>query len=284
MGDACDDYDGDGWVDAADNCPYVSNPDQQNTDHSGGGDACDSDDDNDGKPDVSDNCPLVSNQDQADGDADGLGNACDLCPIVASSDNSDLDGDGLGDVCDPDDDGDGVLDASDSCPLKYNPEQLDMDHNGIGFACDDGEKDMRSAVFSMRFADGRLVVPLPDTCAKCGPGDNFFKFEQVFNIQTSLPVYAQVVSSDGLVSVHTPQKGGSLLNQTLNLHPAPYTVNRAAAVSALSVTSATAPAGPRNWLEIYAPPGTSPTQTFTMTLQLTERSGMELYLPLVIKN
>ena len=51
------DVDGDGFADVVDNCYAISNPDQQDTDGSGGGDACDSDDDNDGVADASDACP-----------------------------------------------------------------------------------------------------------------------------------------------------------------------------------------------------------------------------------
>lgn len=78
---ACDDSDGDGILDAADNCPYHYNPDQTNTDADlgalgaaiggattgdGEGDACDPDDDDDGFSDADealigterlDNCP-----------------------------------------------------------------------------------------------------------------------------------------------------------------------------------------------------------------------------------
>lgn len=44
-------------------------------------DACDDDDDGDGVLDANDNCPLVANANQADADGDGLGDACDEAPI-----------------------------------------------------------------------------------------------------------------------------------------------------------------------------------------------------------
>jgi len=65
------DSDKDGVVDSyfgasCDNCPYVSNPDQKDTDGDLIGDACD-------------NCPLVPNLGQQDSDGDGVGDACNFC-------------------------------------------------------------------------------------------------------------------------------------------------------------------------------------------------------------
>ncbi len=64
------DTDGDGIVDANDNCPNIANPQQEDTDGDGVGDACD-------------NCTLVRNgpsqapNNQVDTDHDGYGNICD---------------------------------------------------------------------------------------------------------------------------------------------------------------------------------------------------------------
>jgi hypothetical protein len=61
------DTDGDGVIDADDNCPEVSN-DQADADQDGVGDRCD-------------NCPLVENPDQdLAGDSDGVGTQCDPHP------------------------------------------------------------------------------------------------------------------------------------------------------------------------------------------------------------
>ena len=61
MCDTDEDMDKDGIQNNVDNCPYVVNPDQLDTDGDKKGDVCDPDDDNDGVPDSTDSCPKVSN-------------------------------------------------------------------------------------------------------------------------------------------------------------------------------------------------------------------------------
>ncbi|HOX44263.1 MAG TPA: lamin tail domain-containing protein [Myxococcota bacterium] len=58
------DTDGDGVVNAEDNCPNRANPLQENGDADTFGDACD-------------NCPADDNEDQADADGDGIGDVCE---------------------------------------------------------------------------------------------------------------------------------------------------------------------------------------------------------------
>jgi len=156
------DCDADGLPDPTDNCPCMSNPNQQDTDGDGVGDVCDncvttananqSDVDGDGRGDACDNCATVPNANQANADGDPLGDACDNCPGVANPTQADGDTDGKGDACDncpavpnasqTDGDSDGVGDACDNCPTVPNPivppatTQLDSDGDGIGNACD----------------------------------------------------------------------------------------------------------------------------------------------------
>ncbi len=141
------DADADGVMDELDNCPEAYNPDQEDLDEDGVGDACDEDADGDEVLDTEDNCPLVANPDQADSDGDGVGDACedadgdgvadtmDNCPEAYNPDQEDLDEDGVGDACDEDADGDEVLDTEDNCPLVANPDQADSDGDGVGDAC-----------------------------------------------------------------------------------------------------------------------------------------------------
>ena len=69
IGDRCQgnrDTDNDGVNDDDDNCKFVANADQLDTDLDGLGDTCDSDDDGDGILDAQDNCCVVHNPDQTD--------------------------------------------------------------------------------------------------------------------------------------------------------------------------------------------------------------------------
>lgn len=59
------------------------------------------DTDGDGVIDANDNCPAIANADQRDHDGDGKGDVCDLCPHLADATDPDGDGDGVGDACDP---------------------------------------------------------------------------------------------------------------------------------------------------------------------------------------
>lgn len=83
------DRDHDGLANAADNCPGVSNPGQEDGDGDGEGDACEGctdpslpDADSDGVRAPCDNCPDLPNVEQVDSDGDGVGNVCDPCSLI----------------------------------------------------------------------------------------------------------------------------------------------------------------------------------------------------------
>ena len=102
-----DDQDGDGILDADDNCPTIFNAirpvddgAQADFDNDDLGDACDpcpldanttdcevfnpNYSDGDGTDDTDDNCPSIPNEDQADADSDNKGDLCDACPNDAN--------------------------------------------------------------------------------------------------------------------------------------------------------------------------------------------------------
>ncbi len=114
--------------------------------------------DGDGILDADDNCVTNPNAEQCDDD-DGLGDACDVCPEVADPDQADRDDDGLGDAC-SDKDADGALDVDDNCELTPNADQADADRDDLGDACDSAPYEGLIAEGGGSCAGGEGGVPL----------------------------------------------------------------------------------------------------------------------------
>ncbi len=137
-----DDEDGDGVLDADDNCPRRYNPDQDDFDGDGVGDICD-------------NCESLENPGQADADEDGYGDDCDNCPVLHHINQDDADGDEVGDVCD-------------SCAEVEAPGGVDQFGRPLGaidLDCDVDVDDLM--LFEACMTGPGVVTPPPE----CDPGD-----------------------------------------------------------------------------------------------------------------
>ncbi len=122
-----EDRDGDGLIDAYDNCPDQAEDRDQFQDDEG---CPDLDNDRDGILDELDQCPNDAEDfdgfedfegcPEYDNDRDGVPDSTDQCPLLSEDSDQFQDQDGCPDL---DNDGDGFLDEKDACP--YNSEDFD---------------------------------------------------------------------------------------------------------------------------------------------------------------
>jgi hypothetical protein len=163
--DRTSDVDLDGLDDLFDdNCPNTYNPDQEDYDADGLGDACDTDDDDDGVDDENDNCirgvtgwvsgalqdydgdGCLDGSEDFDDDGDGIVDGMDGCPKGdfgwTSSGETDHDSDGCNDESeDFDDDDDGKDDSKDDCPRGVSDWESNIVTDRDGDGCRDIDED-----------------------------------------------------------------------------------------------------------------------------------------------
>lgn len=126
-----------------DNCPLVNNPEQEDRDEDGIGDACDA------NPDMW----LGS----VDSDKDGIVDSDDNCPWIANPSQVDFDQDTVGDPCDPDDDNDGLDDATESGIFDPRRARREVAYYFESYHWADADGDA--------FPDGVDICPnYPDAC------------------------------------------------------------------------------------------------------------------------
>ncbi len=140
------DTDADGVGNGKDNCRFIANKNQTDTDGDKMGDTCDADADGDGVANNDDPAPLDAKiKSKVDNDGDGWLKGQDPDDDDANKPGTpfvDTDKDGLADEgglqSDPDDDNDGVPDKDDAFPTNKE-EQFDFDKDGKGDRSDDDD-------------------------------------------------------------------------------------------------------------------------------------------------
>ena len=122
-----DDLDGDGIINAEDNCPETSNPDQEDLDADTIGDACDDDIDGDGVLNEKEQ------EDNTDPKDDCIYRVDSITEIITS--DPDCDSDGTKNSIDQDDDNDGISDEIETTSDFDNdgiPNSIDLDSDNDG--------------------------------------------------------------------------------------------------------------------------------------------------------
>ncbi len=157
------DSDGDTMHDGCDSCVGFANPQQDDADGNGVGDACQA-------------CASGT-----DPDADNVCSAADNCVTAANTGQEDFDSDGAGDACDADDDNDGLADEVETSTGVFvdgnntgtNPRDADTDDDGKP----DGEEvaagtnptQLSSVVFSL--SQRRMISSMASGAGSIVAGD-----------------------------------------------------------------------------------------------------------------
>jgi hypothetical protein len=124
--------------------------------------------DGDGIATAADKCPAVYDPGQEDADGDGAGDLCDDCPAVSDPAQADINADGIGDLCEFDDmDGDAVRNDMDNCPDVRNGTQSDIDGDGRGDLCDTLKTSGTTFVGSCNTLTGQCSAPASAVGAVC---------------------------------------------------------------------------------------------------------------------